>query len=677
MEGDKAVDNSRHSWLEKDNFDVVVLGTGFVESVLAGALSRVGKAVLHLDKNTYYGTNCSSFSLNQLNDMLVKASNGEESIFTFAKVYQPPPPPAVPVEEEVPQVRPTTPVEPASSQTSPKEATPVPSTTSETTTETETVTVTTQEVTADATNQSNEEQTVPTPTPTPTPTPAAPKKKKVDTSLFGVGRQFIIDLLPSLLYSKGPLVQLLISSATSKYLDFKCLDQNYMYINNTLQPIPSTKGSIFKDSTFSLKDKRIIMKFIDAVKSLTEEGVDQAQRIEELSKQHGGSFLQFVKSFNMSAQVEAFILYGISLVHPPNMADVSLAEGIKSVLLYITSLLVYGQLPFLIPYYGYGDIPQAFCRLCAVFGGIYVLDRNVKQLNVDADNQYTGIVCSEDQPIKSTYFITSPKYLSSLMPTQSNDIKKEFETTSYSRCICITDKRIINSMDCSYITIPPNSIAGNKSTVNVYQMESLCTARGYVLIHFTTIQSGANAEEDLKAVVETFVQLSGGNSELPTIQWCAYFNLSLDHVTSSFGAYGQALPKNVMLTSDSPVSVSIDYDQQINEAKALFEKICPGQTFLERVPDSEDIVWNYDEQTTTTTSTTTTSSTETTVVDATTSTIETIVSDNDVGSSPSDTTTNTTIVANNNIDNSESTKTAEGSTTPTTPISNPKEDTNQ
>jgi Rab proteins geranylgeranyltransferase component A len=35
-------------------FDLVVVGTGFSESVIAAAASRVGKSVLHVDENDYY-----------------------------------------------------------------------------------------------------------------------------------------------------------------------------------------------------------------------------------------------------------------------------------------------------------------------------------------------------------------------------------------------------------------------------------------------------------------------------------------------------------------------------------------------------------------------------------------------------------------------------------------------
>lgn len=43
-------------------FDLVVIGTGFSESIIAAAASRVGKTVLHVDENEYYGGYWASFN---------------------------------------------------------------------------------------------------------------------------------------------------------------------------------------------------------------------------------------------------------------------------------------------------------------------------------------------------------------------------------------------------------------------------------------------------------------------------------------------------------------------------------------------------------------------------------------------------------------------------------------
>jgi hypothetical protein len=53
---------------DDDRYDVILLGTGVVQSVLCGALARVGRRVLHLDQNEYYGGDFATFTLQQFVD---------------------------------------------------------------------------------------------------------------------------------------------------------------------------------------------------------------------------------------------------------------------------------------------------------------------------------------------------------------------------------------------------------------------------------------------------------------------------------------------------------------------------------------------------------------------------------------------------------------------------------
>lgn len=53
--------------LPKD-YDVIIVGTGLTESMLAAALARIGKTVLHLDRNQFYGGEFSSHTLDSLID---------------------------------------------------------------------------------------------------------------------------------------------------------------------------------------------------------------------------------------------------------------------------------------------------------------------------------------------------------------------------------------------------------------------------------------------------------------------------------------------------------------------------------------------------------------------------------------------------------------------------------
>lgn len=47
----------------EDDYDVIILGTGLTECILSGLLSVNGKKVLHMDRNDYYGGDCTSLTL--------------------------------------------------------------------------------------------------------------------------------------------------------------------------------------------------------------------------------------------------------------------------------------------------------------------------------------------------------------------------------------------------------------------------------------------------------------------------------------------------------------------------------------------------------------------------------------------------------------------------------------
>ena len=49
-----------------DKVDVLIAGTGMVESVLAAALAWQGSNVLHIDKNDYYGDTSATLTVDQI-----------------------------------------------------------------------------------------------------------------------------------------------------------------------------------------------------------------------------------------------------------------------------------------------------------------------------------------------------------------------------------------------------------------------------------------------------------------------------------------------------------------------------------------------------------------------------------------------------------------------------------
>jgi Rab GDP dissociation inhibitor len=122
---------------------------------------------------------------------------------------------------------------------------------------------------------------------------------------------------------------------------------------------------------------------------------------------------------------------------------------IQRVALYVESLRSYGKSPYLYPVYGLGDLPQAFARLSAIYGGTYMLNKKVEGFTFDDKGRVTG-VRSGDEVAKCKLVIGDPSYF----PEQS---KKVGEVV---RCIAILDHAIDNTdnSESVQIIIPQNQV---------------------------------------------------------------------------------------------------------------------------------------------------------------------------------------------------------------------------
>jgi len=58
------------------NFDVLIEGTGLTESILAAAVAWTGKKLLHVDRNTSYGSHWAALSIDEV-DVWVQDNSGK------------------------------------------------------------------------------------------------------------------------------------------------------------------------------------------------------------------------------------------------------------------------------------------------------------------------------------------------------------------------------------------------------------------------------------------------------------------------------------------------------------------------------------------------------------------------------------------------------------------------
>jgi RAB protein geranylgeranyltransferase component A len=246
-------------------------------------------------------------------------------------------------------------------------------------------------------------------------------------------RNFNIDVTPKLVLAAGKMVDCIVSSGVGNYLEFKCID-NIFYAtgvsgtssspdmnnkisnnnknNSTIQlwKIPSSKSDIFNTKLFNALEKRKLMKLIqDAIdygKQYDDENImcSDIMKLNEIDLAKGRSlhrpqnkvstiknilsdnsdnlklqkFIDYMKNVDkFSHSLQQFVLHGLCL---ESSTDISAEEGLLALYRHINASGRYGTTSFLSTVYGTSEFSQAFCRLSAVWGGIFILQKEVIKL---------------------------------------------------------------------------------------------------------------------------------------------------------------------------------------------------------------------------------------------------------------------------------------------------------
>ncbi|XP_028322126.1 rab proteins geranylgeranyltransferase component A 1 [Gouania willdenowi] len=602
-------------------FDVVILGTGLVESVVAAACSRVGQRVLHLDRRSYYAANWASFTFNGLlswiqqqqddtqpeetQDWCDLLEEGEEliqlssqssirnlQVFTYTSKEDE-------VEEASADSVNTTEEEqhgPASQDDDSNQENLENHENQEENKENQVNHENQEENKENQVNQENQEENqenhenqevnhesqeatitegaepeAEQPQSPAIPSQSEPSRKKISfAQLEKEGRRFNIDLVSKLMYSRGSLVELLIKSNVSRYAEFKKVSRILTYRNGEVEQVPCTRADVFASRQLSVVEKRKLMRFLT---SCIEEKDDQ-------SAYNGRPYLEFLRDQKLGENLQHFLLYSIAMVTEDTPTEVGLASTRN----FLRCLGRYGNTPFLFPLYGLGEIPQCFCRMCAVFGGIYCLRHSLRCLLLDtATNRCKAVIDSRGQRISCSHVLLEENYVHE---------RKNVATPPrfLSRAVLITDSSLHGSdseQEVSMVTIPP--ITEGAPAVKMVELSSstMTCMSGTYLVHLNC-SSVSSAYQDLSPLITTMFSTPESHDQgRPSVLWCLYFNMEDG---SAMEVEGHDLPSNVYVCSGP--DGELGHEHAITQAELIFHKILPEEDFCPPAPNPEDILYD-------------------------------------------------------------------------------------
>ncbi|KAK7503808.1 hypothetical protein BaRGS_00004931 [Batillaria attramentaria] len=436
-----------------NDFDVIVLGTGLPESILAAAFSRIGLKVLHIDRNDYYSANWASFNLQGIEKWKCEQQTAscyttlldEEKLSALLKTGEK----ALELPRNFPTIfdaessfhvgeRPKLdPVESNIASTEPEQGSAAEDVSSsklaaasEASVEPPPLGDTAQSSKSDSKDCVEELGVVGTGADTepgqfdsaseddaesekkiPDGDPAQAQgegsgnasdqqsdQKQTQQPWFADDiqtewRRFSLDLTPKLLYCAGSMVELLIASDVAKYCEFRTVSRVLTVRDNKLEKVPCSRSDVFASKAISLPEKRLLMKFLTFA-------AEYEQHAEEFQDFLGQPFVTFLSSKKLSPKIQHFVLHSIAMATHTTTTE----QGLASTQKFLRSLGRYGNTAFLFPLYGSGE-------LSAVFGGCYVLTLSASHIIVNEENRCVGVVTSAGQRIDCKYLIADPSYV--------------------------------------------------------------------------------------------------------------------------------------------------------------------------------------------------------------------------------------------------------------------------
>ncbi|XP_031246346.1 rab proteins geranylgeranyltransferase component A 2 [Mastomys coucha] len=612
-------------------FDVVIIGTGLPESILAAACSRSGQRVLHVDSRSYYGGNWASFSFTGLLSWLKDCQQNHDSeegvtatwqdliheteeaivlcrkdgtirhteVFCYASQdvqdstqdtdalqRNSSPEASAPQADSLDSA--SVPRERHSAYSASSEAPSrhaegsdrelsLPSADAEGSLEKETYCGDKTDVATVSGGDKGEHKLV-------EDSIEQPKRNRITYSqMVKESRRFNIDLVSKLLYSQGSLIDLLIKSNVSRYAEFKNVTRILAFREGKIEQVPCSRADVFNSKELTMVEKRMLMKFLTFC-------LDYEQHSDEYQDFKQCSFSDYLKTKKLTPNLQHFILHSIAMTSESSCTTL---DGLQATKNFLQCLGRFGNTPFIFPLYGQGEIPQCFCRMCAVFGGVYCLRHKVQCLVVDKDSgRCKGIIDDFGQRISANYFIVEDSYLSK--ETCSNVHYKQI-----SRAVLITDQSILETdsdQQISILVVPP--LEPGTASVRVMELCSstmTCMKDSY-LVHLTCLSS-KTAREDLEPVVkQLFIPFAEAETEAepdkdefrkPRLLWALYFNMRDSSGVSRSSYCG--LPSNVYVCSGPDCGLGNEH--AVKQAETLFRELFPSEEFCPPPPNPEDIIF--------------------------------------------------------------------------------------
>ena len=224
---------------------------------------------------------------------------------------------------------------------------------------------------------------------------------------LGRPNDYNIDMVPKFMMGNGQLVKILIHTDVTKYLEFKAVDGSYVCKDAQIHKVPATDMEALKSPLMGFFEKRRARKFFIYVQNYNEA---DARTFEgrDLTRM---TMAQLFMDFGLDQNTVDFIGHALALHRDDRYLQEPALPTVRKIKLYEESLARFEGVrsPYIYPLYGLGELPQAFARLSAVYGGTYMLAKPKCTVVYNENGQACGVT-SDGETATCDLVVGDPSY---------------------------------------------------------------------------------------------------------------------------------------------------------------------------------------------------------------------------------------------------------------------------
>lgn len=386
---------------------------------------------------------------------------------------------------------------------------------------------------------------------------------------YGENRDWNVDLIPKYIMANGSLVTLLLKTNVSQYLEWKAVDGTFVFQFHEAGLLSKAKGQIYKvPATAKEAMSSGLMGMFQKMKCKDFFAYIQDYEEKNPNTQKGLTpdtpFKDYIKKFGLDANTVDFIGHAVALYTNDDFLEQKGIVTVNKMQLYFNSFGRYGNSPFIYPVWGLSGLAEGFSRLCALYGGTYMLNRDVEEILYDENGNFKGIR-SQGEEAYGKILITEPSYVQKF-----NKVKSIGKVI---RRICILNHSIPDTKDVAscQIILPQKQIKRkNDIFIAVLNSTHSVCKKGYYLAIISTM---AETDDPIKEI-EPAMKVVGDVLE------------TFDKVSDIYVPIDTNFKGNVYITSsfDPQSHFENDTDNVID----IYEKITGTKLDLTIEPEGEE-----------------------------------------------------------------------------------------